>query len=129
LLEVNIFFRESQGKLGLEVQNILHNLLLEQAKPTWTFSKIHQTMMGVLEQQGWVNLDFKENFGHTIESSSEQRRFITGDCNLCLNDTQFFTFEPHIQEKKKDEIFESSTLFGIKKENIYYFVGDSLHCL
>ena len=64
-------------------------------------------------ENGFVNLDFMGNLGHSIVKSKGDRVYIEKENVMKLGDVKYFTFEPHIA-------FPDSK-YGCKKENIYYF--------
>ena len=69
-------------------------------------------------ENGFVNLDFMGNLGHSIVKTKGDRIYIEKGNKAKLGDVKYFTFEPHIA-------FPDSK-YGYKKENIYYFTGDRL---
>lgn len=94
-------------------QKKLHQLLLGSAKADLTFKELHDLLTRKLRTDGFVNLDFKGNFGHTIELDLKDRRYIVANEKLTLARAGFFTLEPHIKIPSGN--------FGIKHENIYYW--------
>ena len=75
-------------------------------------------MNGVIEQKGFINLDFMGNLGHSIVKQKNERIYIEKGNTSCLGEVSFFTFEPHISVK--------NSRYGYKKENIYYFKDGKL---
>jgi len=69
-------------------------------------------------KNGFVNLDFINNLGHSIESSKRKRIYIEKNNKKLLSDVKYFTFEPHIGK--------NNCKYGVKKENIYYFANGKL---
>ena len=53
------------------------------------------------------------NLGHSIERKKEDRIYIEKGNKTKLGDAGYFTFEPHISV--------SGSVYGYKRENIYYF--------
>ena len=68
------------------------------------------------ENNGYINLDFMGNLGHSIVKQKNDRIYIEKGNTTCLSDVSYFTFEPHIS------IIGSK--YGYKRENIYYFKDD-----
>ena len=64
-------------------------------------------------ENGFVNLDFMGNLGHSIVKTKGDRIYIEKENKTKIGDVKYFTFEPHIA-------FPDSK-YGYKKENIYYF--------
>ena len=75
-------------------------------------------MNDFIVKNGFVNLDFMGNLGHSIVKAKGDRIYIEKGNTAKLGDVKYFTFEPHIA-------FLDSK-YGYKKENIYYFAGDRL---
>ena len=48
----------------------------------------------------FLNLDFRKNLGHSIESNIEDRCFIEDGNTRRLGEIALFTFEPHIRSKE-----------------------------
>ena len=67
---------------------------------------------------GYINLDFMGNLGHSIEMQKDDRIYIEKGIDVALNKVKYFTFEPHIAVK--------GSKYGFKKENIYYFENSIL---
>ncbi|WP_270524995.1 M24 family metallopeptidase [Longibaculum muris] len=105
-------------KKGLEMEELLHKELLKYAKADTTFEDLYYHMNDFIKEQGFINLDFLGNLGHSIVTKSEDRIYIEKGNQKKLSDVKYFTFEPHISTV--------SSSYGYKKENIYYFVGGKL---
>ena len=100
----------SRGKRFLEA---LHSNMLQFAYPDVTFHQLYEWTHEHIVDQGFRNLDFLGNLGHSIATSKEARHFIEKGNHARLSDVPFFTFEPHV-----------ATLggkWGFKHENIFYF--------
>ena len=65
-----------------------------------------------------INLDFLGNLGHSIEEDKNDRIYIEKGNKKKLSEVNYFTFEPHISTK--------NSLYGYKKENIYFFENGRL---
>jgi len=103
---------------GMNVLHELHENLIEIAKPEMTFNELFNIMNDQIIKHCFINLDFKGNLGHTFEKQRKERKFIERGNHLKLNQTDFFTFEPHI--------CQMSSKYGYKMENVYYFVNNKL---
>ena len=115
----NIELIENQEwKNGLQMEDKLHAELLSFAVRETTFEELYYHMNEFIVKNGFVNLDFMGNLGHSIVKAKDDRIYIEKGNTMKLNDVKFFTFEPHIA-------FPNSK-FGYKKENIYYFDGGRL---
>lgn len=71
-----------------------------------------------VKASGFINLDFMGNLGHSIVRKKDDRIYIEKGNAAKLGDVEFFTFEPHISRP--------DSVFGYKKENIYYFENGAL---
>lgn len=107
-----------EWKNGLEMEDLLHKELLKYVKVDTTFEDLYYHMNDFIKKQGFINLDFLGNLGHSIVTKSEDRIYIEKGNQKKLSDVKYFTFEPHISTV--------SSSYGYKKENIYYFVDDKL---
>lgn len=115
----NIELIENQEwKNGLQMEDKLHAELLSFAVRETTFEELYYHMNEFIVKNGFVNLDFMGNLGHSIVKAKDDRIYIEKGNTIKLGDVKFFTFEPHIA-------FPNSK-FGYKKENIYYFDGGRL---
>ncbi len=107
-----------EWKNGLKMEEELHTELLQFVTKETTFEELYYHMNEFIVKNGFVNLDFMGNLGHSIVKSKGDRIYIEKGNKEKLSDVQYFTFEPHIA-------FPDSK-YGYKKENIYYFEGDKL---
>lgn len=111
----------TEWRNGLLFEDKLHKELLSWATPERTFEELYFKMNELIAQSGYVNLDFMGNLGHSIERRKENRIYIEKGNTKRLGDVGYFTFEPHISR--------SQTLYGYKKENIYFFENGALKAL
>ncbi len=107
-----------EWKNGLLMEDILHEELFKFATPQTTFEELYYHMNRLIEERGFINLDFMGNLGHSIVKQKNDRIYIEKGNLTCLGDASYFTFEPHISV--------SGSKYGYKKENIYYFAGERL---
>lgn len=108
----------SEWKSGLQMEEKLHAELLSFVTKETTFEELYYHMNEFIVENGFINLDFMGNLGHSIVKSKDDRIYIEKGNTKKLGDVHYFTFEPHIA-------FPDSK-YGFKKENIYYFDGDRL---
>lgn len=108
----------AEWKQGLLMEELLHSELLRFAHPETTFEELYFHMNALILEKVFVNLDFAGNLGHSIVRKKEDRIYIEKGNSARLGDVRYFTFEPHISV--------SGSLFGYKKENIYYFGNGTL---
>ena len=107
-----------EWKRGLQTEEKLHTELLRFATKKTTFEKLYYHMNEFIVENGFVNLDFMGNLGHSIVKTKGDRVYIEKGNMTKLGDVKYFTFEPHIE-------FPDSK-YGYKKENIYYFNENGL---
>ena len=105
--------RNSEWKSGLQMEEKLHAELFRFATKKTTFEDLYYHMNEYIVKNGFVNLDFMGNLGHSIVKSKGDRFYIERGNVMKLGDVKYFTFDPHIT-------FPDSK-YGYKKENIYYF--------
>lgn len=107
-----------EWKKGLLMEDFLHNELLRFVTSKTTFEELYYYINKVIEDNGFVNLDFMGNLGHSIVKEKKDRIYIEKGNHTCLGDVTCFTFEPHIAV--------IGSKYGYKKENIYYFENEKL---
>ncbi len=103
---------------GLEMEDFLHEELFRFATPQTTFEELYYHMNHVIEEKGFLNLDFMGNLGHSIVRRKSDRIYIEKGNRTQLGEVAYFTFEPHISV--------AGSKYGYKKENIYYFEDGKL---
>ncbi|MBR1482713.1 MAG: aminopeptidase P family protein [Ruminococcus sp.] len=103
---------------GLQMEEALHNELIRFAAPDITFEELYYYMNDYIRNNGYINLDFLCNLGHSIVKDKNDRIYIEKGNKKKLSEVDYFTFEPHISTK--------NSLFGYKKENIYFFENSRL---
>jgi len=110
--------RNPEWKSGLMMEAFLHEELFGFAKPETTFEQLYLHMNSLIEERGFVNLDFAGNLGHSIVRRKEDRVYTEKGNHARLGDAALFTFEPHISMP--------GSKYGYKKENIYFFENGML---
>ncbi len=107
---------------GFAAEIYLHNFLLKTAKEDMTYEDIFYLANAEIEKLGFINLDFRNNLGHSIEIDEKQRVYLEKDVKQTFKSVgKPFTFEPHIMV--------DGAKVGFKRENIYYFEDGVLLCL
>ena len=110
--------QNNEWRKGLLFEEKLHNELINFSTPDTTFEELYFHINNFITNNGYINLDFNKNLGHSIAKHKIQRIYIEKGNKKKLKSVKYFTFEPHIS------IVNSS--FGYKKENIYQFVDKKL---
>ncbi len=108
----------TEWKNGLLMEYKLHAELLSFAKPETTFEELYLHINEFITANGYINLDFMGNLGHSIVTHKDERIYIEKGNTVPLGSVKYFTFEPHIAVK--------GSKYGFKKENIYYFENSKL---
>lgn len=103
----------SEWKSGVLMEEYLHEEMCKFVAPETTFEELYFYMNNVIQEKGYINLDFMGNLGHSIVKQKNDRVYIEKGNQMCLGDVSFFTFEPHISIP--------GSKYGYKRENIYYF--------
>lgn len=103
----------AEWKNGLLMEEYLHKEMCKFVTPKTTFEELYYYMNGVIEDKGYINLDFMGNLGHSIVRQKNDRVYIEKGNQLSLGEVSYFTFEPHISI--------CNSKYGYKRENIYYF--------
>ena len=108
----------TEWKNGLLMEDKLHSELLSFASPDTTFEELYLHVNEYIKANGYINLDFLGNLGHSIVTRKDDRIYIEKGNTANLGSVKYFTFEPHISLK--------DSKYGFKKENIYYFKNSKL---
>jgi hypothetical protein len=98
---------------GMNFQKKLHNEMKSFVSTETTFEELFCFANDLIKSNGFENLDFIGNLGHSIEKEKIERIYIEKNNHNKLSSVNFFTFEPHIK------IIGGK--WGFKHENIYYF--------
>lgn len=108
----------SEWKDGLLMEEKLHRELISFATPNTTFEELFLHINAFITANGYVNLDFMGNLGHSIATDKNDRIYIEKGNGLAFKSVKYFTFEPHIAINGCE--------YGFKKEDIYGFINDKL---
>lgn len=107
-----------EWKQGVQMEQYLHKLLVENATDNMTFDELFSYMNDIISEHGFLNLDFAGNLGHSIVENKDDRIYIEKGNKAKLSDVKMFTFEPHISTP--------NSKYGYKREDIYYFESGKL---
>lgn len=99
----------------------LHNELVQFVNINTTFEELYLFINDFICKNGFCNLDFLGNLGHSIENKLNKRVYIEKGNRKKLSSCTYFTFEPHIALQ--------GGKYGGKKERIYTFVEEKLQSL
>ena len=103
----------AEWKKGLLMEEQLHSEMKKFVTLETSFEELYYHINDTIHQCGFVNLDFNGNLGHSIVKTKSDRIYIEKGNDTKLSEVSMFTFEPHISGKE--------SLYGYKKEDIYYF--------
>lgn len=107
-----------EWRLGLQMEDRLHKAMRDFVTSETTFEELFYYMNDYITSNGYINLDFSGNLGHSIVKRKSNRIYIEKGNKKKLSDVKAFTFEPHVAL--------SNSKYGFKKENIYYFDNGEL---
>ena len=108
----------AEWKNGLLMEDKLHNELIEFVGMKTTFEELYYHINELILKEGFINLDFMGNLGHSIVKNKNDRVYTEKGNTQMISDIKYFTFEPHISIP--------GSKYGYKKENIYYFENGKL---
>ena len=111
----------AEWKNGLLMEEYLHEVMCKFVTPQTTFEDLYYYINGIIEEKGYINLDFMGNLGHSIVRQKSDRVYIEKGNHITLGDVSYFTFEPHISVP--------DSKYGYKRENIYYFDNGEIKVL
>jgi len=98
---------------GHRVQMLLHAEMKRTVSRQTTFGELFDFANEIIRREGYENLDFLGNVGHSIAQRLEARSYIEASNHRLLSEVPCFAFEPHIRK--------IGGVWGFKHENIYYF--------
>ena len=110
--------QNSEWRNGLLMEERLHQELIEFVTSKTTFDELYLHINNLITKEGFINLDFMGNLGHSIVKNKDERVYTEKDNHRLLSSVDYFTFEPHISIP--------NSRYGYKKENIYYFSNGKL---
>ncbi len=110
--------QNTEWRNGLLMEEALHNELKAFATPDTSFEELYYHINELIKSKGYINLDFLGNLGHSIVKDKNERIYIEKGNTKKLSEVKYFTFEPHICTE--------GSMYGFKKENIYYFKDSKL---
>ncbi|MBR7792577.1 aminopeptidase P family protein [Undibacterium sp. FT147W] len=98
---------------GLNFLKQMHQQMQALVGPQTTFGQLFDWANMRIRQNGFVNLDYRNNVGHSIANDKDQRQYIDSSNDIPLSEVGFFSFEPFIRLK--------GGKWGFKREGIFYF--------
>lgn len=111
----------NEWKQGVQMEQYLHKLLIENATINMTFEELFYYINDIISNRGFLNLDFAGNLGHSIVENKDKRIYIEKGNKTKLSEVKMFTFEPHLTTL--------NSKYGYKREDIYYFKNGKLEKL
>ena len=110
--------KRDEWRNGLQMEEYLHQALIDAGTPDMTLEELYYYMNELIVKEGFINLDFLGNLGHSIVKDKKDRIYTEKGNRKRLSDVRMFTFEPHISIPNSQ--------YGYKKEDIYYFENGRL---
>ena len=110
--------QNDEWRNGLIMEEYLHKAMREYVTVDTTFEELYYYINTIINEKGYINLDFMGNLGHSIVMDKNDRIYIEKSNKEKLSSVKAFTFEPHIS------IPNSS--YGYKMENVYSFKNSEL---
>ena len=107
-----------EWRMGLLMEEWLHQEMQRFVTVDTTFEELYYHINELIGRNGYVNLDFLGNLGHSIVRDKAERVYIEKGNHAKLSDVGMFTFEPHISVP--------GAVYGYKREDIYYFADGKL---
>lgn len=98
---------------GMQMEEKLHQVMREFVTVDTTFEELYFYINEIITTDGYINLDFLGNLGHSIVKEKSDRIYTEKGNRRKLSSVEAFTFEPHISLP--------GSKYGYKKENIYAF--------
>ncbi|CAN5821923.1 hypothetical protein BH11PSE12_BH11PSE12_23340 [soil metagenome] len=100
-------------KNGMRFLTQLHQKMCKLVRPETSFGQLFEWANVCIRENGFVNLDYRNNVGHSIATCKEDRQFIQADNDVRLGDVPMFSFEPFIRLKGGN--------WGFKHEDVFFF--------
>jgi hypothetical protein len=105
--------KDRQLRAGLSFLQRLQAAMRAFVTTQTTFHALAQWTEGRLRAEGFSNLDFRGNVGHSIATRREERVYIETGNHRRLGEVSFFTFEPHVRA--------ADGPWGYKLEDMFFF--------
>jgi len=99
--------------IGQRFLKALHADMLQTVHADMTFHDLFTWTNQRIASDGFENLDFLGNVGHSIATRREDRQYLEANNHCPLREVPFFTFEPHVRQV--------NGRWGFKHENIFFF--------
>lgn len=110
--------RNDEWRAGLLMEEKLHKAMQSFVRRDTTFEELFYYINDIICENGYANIDFLGNLGHSIVREKSQRIYIEKGNRTKLSEVDAFTFEPHI--------CLPGGKYGYKMENIYAFEDNQL---
>lgn len=108
--------KDPQFRAGLSFVRRLRSAMLAFVSPRTTFHDLAIWTAERMEAEGFSNLDFRGNVGHSIATRREDRFYIEVGNHRSLSEAGLFTFEPHVRA--------TEGAWGFKQEDVFFFNSD-----
>ena len=81
-----------EWKNGLAMEDRLHHELVEFVSKETTFEELYYHINEIISKEGFVNLDFLGNLGHSIVKDKNERVYIEKGNTQKISDVEYFYF-------------------------------------
>ncbi len=102
-------------KLAIDIE-LIQNKIIQVIHPEMNFSELTELTIDTINELGYINVDTRNNFGHTIVKDIKARSFIVEESKIKLKDV-LFAFEVQIGKKGLD--------YSARIEDVFYFNGNN----
>ena len=113
--------QNAEWRRGLQMEHHLHEAMKAFVTPETTFEELYCHINGIIVRNGYVNLDFSGNLGHSIVRDKNDRIYIEMGNKAKLSSVAAFTFEPHVAHPH--------SVYGFKMEDVYAFEGNHIRAI
>lgn len=107
---------DPQLRAGLLFLHRLQSAMRTFVTPRTTFHELAVWTAQRLQAEGYSNLDFRGNAGHSIAAHRQDRLYIEEGNHRHLSEVGLFTFEPHVGT--------ADGPWGFKHEEVFFFDAD-----
>lgn len=84
--------QNNEWRRGLLMEDRLHHELLDFAAPHTTFEELYLHINNLIISEGFINLDFMGNLGHSIVKNKDERIYTEKGNRSLLSSVEYFTF-------------------------------------
>lgn len=113
---------------GLLMEDKLHNELIEFVGMKTTFEELYYHINELILKEGFINLDFMGNLGHSIVKNKNDRVYTEKGNTQMISDIKYFTFEPHISIPGSKYGYKRKIFIILRMENCWNYRNSHHWC-